>query len=151
MENILTKKIVLFLGALVMLSAGCSDKKIDYFGVKNGVLTPCPSRPNCVSSQSDDPDNYAAPLTYTDSQTASYEKLKKILQNIKRITIVTEKENYIHVEFRSAVFHFVDDVEFYFDDSKKTIHLRSASRTGYYDFGANRKRIELIRTMFNRK
>ena len=30
------------------------------------------------------------------------------------------------------------------------IHIRSASRVGYSDFGANRKRIEWIRSKFNK-
>ena len=50
----------------------------------------------------------------------------------------------IDVEFRSALLGFVDDVAFRFD-SPGAIQLRSASRTGYYDFGVNRARIELIR------
>jgi uncharacterized protein (DUF1499 family) len=66
-----------------------------------------------------------------------------------RAKVVTVRENYIHAEFRSRLFGFVDDVEFSFDEDKKTIHLRSASRTGLYDFGMNRKRMERIRSQFN--
>jgi uncharacterized protein (DUF1499 family) len=62
--------------------------------------------------------------------------------------VVTVKANYIHAEFRSRLFGFVDDVEFSFDEDPKTVHLRSASRTGYYDFGVNRKRMERIRAQF---
>jgi uncharacterized protein (DUF1499 family) len=65
-----------------------------------------------------------------------------------RMKVVTVKDNYIHAEFHSRLFGFVDDVEFSFDDDQKTIHLRSASRTGYYDFGVNRKRMERIRAKF---
>ena len=65
-----------------------------------------------------------------------------------RTTVVTVQENYIHAEFTSRLFRFVDDVEFCFDDDHKTIHLRSASRTGYSDLGVNRKRIERIRQRF---
>lgn len=46
------------------------------------------------------------------------------------------------------VFRFVDDVEFYFPETTSKeiiIHVRSASRIGYSDFGVNRKRIEDIR------
>jgi len=42
---------------------------------------------------------------------------------------------------------FVDDVEFFFPDTA-VIHMRSASRVGYSDFGANRKRLEKIRQRF---
>jgi uncharacterized protein (DUF1499 family) len=51
----------------------------------------------------------------------------------------------IHAEFRSRVFGFVDDVEFFFPAGQRVIHVRSASRTGYSDFGVNRKRIERMR------
>jgi uncharacterized protein (DUF1499 family) len=42
---------------------------------------------------------------------------------------------------------FIDDVEFVFDDETKTVHFRSASRTGYSDFGVNRRRMDDIRKM----
>ena len=46
---------------------------------------------------------------------------------------VEEDESYLHYEFTSLLLRFVDDVEFLFDDETKTIHFRSASRTGYGD------------------
>jgi uncharacterized protein (DUF1499 family) len=75
--------------------------------------------------------------------------LKKIIQQMKRTRIVTEADNYLYVEFTSALWRFVDDVEFSFDDASKTIHVRSASRLGKSDLGVNRKRIEMIRTAWN--
>jgi uncharacterized protein (DUF1499 family) len=52
---------------------------------------------------------------------------------------------YMHFTFTSALFGFVDDVEFLFDEGKKTIHFRSASRVGHSDIGANRKRMNIIK------
>ncbi len=75
----------------------------------------------------------------------------QILESEKRTKILAAQENYIRAEFTSALFRFVDDVEFYFPEeqaSETVIHIRSASRVGYYDFGANRKRIERIRDKF---
>jgi uncharacterized protein (DUF1499 family) len=37
-------------------------------------------------------------------------------------------------------------VEFLLDDEAKTVHFRSASRTGHGDFGVNRRRMEDIRS-----
>ena len=65
-----------------------------------------------------------------------------------RSQIVSSTNTYIHVEFTSLIFRFVDDVEFLFDDEKKLIHVRSASRVGYSDLGANRNRVEEIRKRF---
>ena len=67
---------------------------------------------------------------------------------MKRTKIITKDERYIHAEFRSEWFRFVDDVEFCFDEQKNIIHVRSASRVGYSDFGVNRKRVEDIRNRY---
>ena len=40
---------------------------------------------------------------------------------------------------------FVDDVQFLLDERARVIHVRSASRVGYWDLGVNRKRMEAIR------
>jgi uncharacterized protein (DUF1499 family) len=64
-----------------------------------------------------------------------------------RACIVQSTDDYVHVEFRSAVFGFVDDVEFYFSPPG-TIQVRSAARTGYFDFGVNRERVETLRVRF---
>ena len=61
---------------------------------------------------------------------------------MKRARIVTAEERYIHAEFTSAFFRFVDD-------GTRTIHVRSASRVGYSDFGVNRRRVEEIRARFD--
>jgi uncharacterized protein (DUF1499 family) len=65
--------------------------------------------------------------------------------------LVEEDEAYLHYEFTSLVLRFVDDVEFLFDDESKTIHFRSASRTGYGDLGVNRKRMEQVRALVAEK
>jgi uncharacterized protein (DUF1499 family) len=67
---------------------------------------------------------------------------------MERAKIITATDNYLHAEFTSAFFHFVDDVELYFEDATKTIHMRSAARSGYYDFGVNRKRLEAIKSQY---
>lgn len=60
-------------------------------------------------------------------------------------------DNYIHAEFTSSIFRFVDDVEFYFETAEKIVQVRSASRKGYYDWGVNRRRIEKIRKSLDPK
>ena len=88
----------------------------------------------------------------TDNQRQKEEAMKglvAVIESMRRTKIVTMTDDYLHVEFRSLVFRFVDDVEFYFDDRGKTIHLRSASRVGHSDLGVNRKRVERIREVFD--
>ncbi len=75
-------------------------------------------------------------------------KILDIIKSLKRTRIINETENYIHAEVRTRTFKFVDDVEFYFDDTEKIIHFRSAARVGWSDMGVNRKRMENIRKLY---
>jgi uncharacterized protein (DUF1499 family) len=45
---------------------------------------------------------------------------------------------------------FIDDVELLYDRKKQLIQVKSASRVGQSDFGANRKRVELLREGLNK-
>ena len=107
-------------------------------------LAPCPDSPNCVSTKSTESERAMPPLPYLKSGEESMERLLEIIRQMRRSTIVSASTAYLHVEFRSAFFRFVDDVEFVLDDSTRLIHFRSASRTGYYDFGVNRRRMQEI-------
>ena len=97
-----------------------------------GSLKPCPGSPNCVSTQSADPDIRMAPLPNRGDRAAARDRLLSILADMPRATVATNAGHYLHVEFRSAVFGFVDDVEFVFDDAAEAIHFRSvpAAATG---------------------
>ena len=135
--------------ALSVLLTGCSGVRPANLGVQDGHLAPCPETPNCVSSQSTDKVHAIAPLLYSSSTSEAVADLKKIVLQMKRTKIVDEKDHYLAVEFTSAIWRFVDDVEFSFDNASQTIHVRSASRMGKSDFGVNRKRIEMIRSAWN--
>lgn len=108
-------------------------------------LGPCPSSPNCVSTQARDQEHSIAPFRYQRSKTEAKEALKGVILSLPRTRLVEENETYLHYEFTSLLLRFVDDVEFLFDDEAKTIHFRSASRVGHSDFGVNRRRMEEIR------
>jgi len=138
----------MLLGVLLLLSS-CGGNMSDNLGVTGNRLAPCPKSPNCVSSISgEDKDHAIAPLTYTEPFAKARQRLLNTIRSMKRTTIITEDERYIHAEFRSGLFRFVDDVEFYFDDQASIIHVRSASRVGYSDLGVNRKRVEEIRNRY---
>jgi uncharacterized protein (DUF1499 family) len=114
-------------------------------------LSPCPSSPNCVSTQAHDEGHAIAPFRYRKSRAEAKEALKEVIRSLPRTNLVEEDESYLHYEFTSLLLRFVDDVEFLFDDETKTIHFRSASRTGYGDMGVNRKRMEQVRTLVGGK
>jgi len=139
---------LLFALVVSVMFASCSGSRPTNLGMREGKLSPCPESPNCVSSQSTDERHFIAPLSYDGSRAEARDKLVSIVQSMKRSSIISKEDTYIHAEFTSALFRFIDDVEFYFDDTAKTIHMRSASRVGYSDLGVNRKRIEAIRSKF---
>ena len=112
-----------------------------------GQFSVCPNKPNCVSSKSSLSLHKIAPLTYKGNSKHARKKLLGIINSMPRTQISMENENFIHVEFTSKIFRFVDDVEFYFESSG-TIHFRSASRVGHSDMGVNRDRMEEIRSLF---
>ena len=109
----------------------------------DGRLAPCPDKPNCVSSQATDAEHAMSPMVRSDPtpEVAISRIAERILQ-MPRTKIVSRKPNYLHVEFRSALFGFVDDVEFYAPAEQKVVHFRSAARLGHSDLGVNRQRME---------
>jgi uncharacterized protein (DUF1499 family) len=114
-------------------------------------LSPCPSSPNCVSTQATDEGHAIAPIRYRKSRAEAKEALKEIIHALPRAKLVEEDETYLHYELTSLLLRFVDDVEFLFDDVAKTIHFRSASRAGYSDLGVNRARMEQVRALIGER
>ncbi len=133
---------------LTFVLLACSTDQTIKTGVSGDRLSPCPKSPNCVSSLSEDKSHQVEPLTYNAPLEEAREKLISVINSMKRSEIAIAENNYIHATFKSFLFRFVDDVEFSFDDEKKIIDVRSASRTGYSDFGVNRSRVEEIRRRF---
>jgi uncharacterized protein (DUF1499 family) len=88
------------------------------------------------------------PISYTGSSKEAKSKLILVIKGMRGADVLAEREDYVHTTFTSTFVRFVDDVEFWLDDSAKLIHFRSASRIGYYDFGVNRRRMEVIRARF---
>ncbi len=134
--------------AVLALTTGCSGGRPPQSpGVADGRLAPCPGSPNCVSSEAVAVEQRVEPLRYDGDAGRARARLLEVVNGMARARIVRSGDDYLHVEFRSAVFGFVDDVEFYFS-LPGTIQVRSASRTGYYDFGVNRQRVETLRARF---
>ena len=79
-------------------------------------LAPCPSSPNCVSTQALDEAHGIAPFPYQKSLVEAKSALKNIVLSLTRTALVKEDATYLHIEFTSLLLRFVDDVEFVFDD-----------------------------------
>ncbi len=117
-------------------------------GVKDGRLAACPDSPNCVSTQAVDTSQKMEPLPFQGTPRETLASLKSIVGKMPRTRLVAEGKGYLHYEFRSFLFRFVDDVEFFLDESASVVHFRSASRLGHSDFGVNRRRMEQVKTHF---
>lgn len=128
---------------------GCAGTSPNDLGVTSGQFKPCPDSPNCVNSQTtmEDEAHFIPPLTYKGQTQDAFNAILSAVQSMDGSRIVTKEQEYLRVEFTSSLMGFVDDVEFYFP-KESIIHVRSASRKGYSDFGVNRKRIEQIRVLF---
>jgi uncharacterized protein (DUF1499 family) len=141
-------------GLLVLSSllAACGSTPPETLGLKDGRFSPCPASPNCVSSFAAEGDktHYIGPFAYTGTREAARTRLMKVLSvySPSAVSVIRSDADYIRLEFRTALWRFTDDVEFYFPPDQGIIHVRSASRIGYGDFGANRKRVERLRAEF---
>lgn len=121
-------------------------------GVKNGRLKPPSRTPNSVSSQADlYPEHVQrahasiAPLPLRGSPAGAMQALRALVQAQPGASVVEARDDYLYAEFRSPTLRFVDDAEFWADGAAGVIQVRSASRLGRKDFGANRARIEALR------
>ncbi len=111
-------------------------------------LPSCPSSPNCVSSQADNPAQRIQPLPVKADVSGTLPALRRIIEKLPGARVVKTEPDYFRAEFTSPILRFVDDVEFLLDPKAQIVQVRSASRTGYWDFGANRKRVEQIRQAY---
>jgi uncharacterized protein (DUF1499 family) len=138
--------------AMGLLCLTSCQRAEEGFAVVNGQLSSCPKRPNCVHSQAVGAACFIDPISTTGSEQVVRAQALEILKSFDRVKIVVVENNYIRAEFTSRFFRFVDDLELYFPATgldEVVIHVRSASRIGYSDFGVNRKRVERIRSRFN--
>ena len=123
-------------------------------GLKNGLLKP-PVKDswNVISSHAEQQPHtdyhVIAPIKYTGDGKQAMAKLEAIVQAMDGVTIVTKQDTYLYAEFQTKILKFIDDVEFVLDEPAGVIQIRSASRLGRKDFGANRTRLEAIRSKFN--
>ena len=113
-----------------------------------GRLAECPATPNAVCTQCGDAEHWIEPFHFQCSGERALAHLERIVRRLPRSQIITVADGYLHTEFTSRLFRFVDDVEFLIEPDTCRIHFRSASRTGYYDMEVNRNRMEHIRRAF---
>jgi uncharacterized protein (DUF1499 family) len=110
-----------------------------------GRLPPCPSTPNCVSSDDAGGSHAIDPLIIDGDPAAAWNALAEHLGQLRGVTIVERRDDYLRAEARTRLLRFTDDVEFLMRADAGHIAMRSASRIGLSDLGTNRRRLESIR------
>jgi uncharacterized protein (DUF1499 family) len=121
-------------------------------GVRDGKLKPPSATDNSVTSQAalypEHPQrrySEIAPLALRGDGPATIVKLKTVVEATPGAKLVKSDADYLYAQYTTPLMKFVDDVEFWYDPAAQAIQVRSASRIGKSDLGANRKRIEAVR------
>jgi len=101
--------------------------------IDNNILGDCSNPNNCVFES----------WKVTDSD-ESFKELIDILKNTPRIKIINIKEDYLHALSTSRVMKFIDDIEIKKSEKDNILKVKSQSRTGFYDMGVNKRRINTL-------
>lgn len=134
--------LIIGVNSLFFYKGSQSSKMPNKQTFQNMVLGECSEKPNCVSTfHKKDSNHKIPPLKITKEQ------FKKVeLPN--NCNIVVQNESYIYARCVSSIYKFVDDLELLYLSDTSELHLRSASRVGYSDLGANQKRANNIFEQF---
>lgn len=113
---------------------------------QDDTLGACPNKPNCVCSF--DTDSHAIePLAFADAGQAQWQALLDAMSSLPGWKLKSKDGAYAHYESRTPLMNYVDDIEVLWQSDKSVIAIRSASRLGHSDLGANAKRVEMLRVL----
>jgi len=97
------------------------------------ILSDCTNPNNCVL------ENWEV-----SNANESFTELIDILKNTPRIKIINIEENYLHALAKSRVMKYIDDIEIKKSEKENILEIKSKSRTGFYDLGVNKRRINTL-------
>jgi len=112
-------------------------------------LLDCPDMPNCQGTESSRVSQQVDRVAIYNDPDKTMEKVVSIVGAQTGAELVSQDGSYAHFTFTSATLQFVDDVEFLMSDDRQSVQLRSASRLGKSDLGANEKRIKELNTVLS--
>jgi uncharacterized protein (DUF1499 family) len=116
-------------------------------GVQGGRLAPCPSTPNCVCSDSPAGSQQIDAFRIIGEAAVVWPKVCDAIAASAGVTVVRQTPDYLHATCRTRLLRFIDDLELHLRADDGIIAVRSASRIGHSDLGANRKRVEGFRRL----
>lgn len=126
--------------------------EIQTFAVKDEFMNQkCANKPNCVSSYETRKSHYFPPLenvsgTWDDIKT----KIEKTMNSFTHAKTFASENHHLHIVVTSSIFKFKDDVYFWWDPTENKLSFKSESRTGYWDLGANKKRLNQFVQIWNK-
>ena len=127
------------------IAPACGGRMPTALADGSGRLAPCPTSPNCVSSDATDEGQSIPAYRIQGDPDAAWKALESHLAALPRVEVVTREDGYLQAVFTTRLMRYRDDVEFQLDPAAGVIRVRSASRIGHGDMGVNRERIESIR------
>lgn len=111
------------------------------------TLGDCPDMPNCYGSEASRAEQTVTRMALTNPASDAINTLATIVSSQPGTQIVTQDERYLHATFSTRIMGYTDDVEFLISDDQQSVQMRSASRIGKSDLGANAKRLTLLRSL----
>jgi len=141
---------IFFTIGLMLAILSISSRKQPELGLFNGQLRACPASPNCVCSEFAGKNSFVEPLNYSIAHADAWGSVKQAIITTGG-ELVTEQGAYLHARYVTPLMRYVDDMEMRMDEDAHVIHVRSASRVGHSDMGANRERVERMRQTFDRQ
>ncbi len=133
---------------ILLAATGCAWDLLASAPVRGGTprLPPCASGLRCVHSGSSPGSTaFIAPLPASPTEEETLDQLRAVLKAEPRATVLRDAPPYLHAQFVTRIWRFRDDTEFRYDADEGVLHVRSESRIGGSDLGANRARVERIR------
>ncbi len=128
-------------------------------GVRDGKLKAPSTSPNSVSSQAGlwpghprAQEAQVAPLALKNGDgPATMAALLEVVRVAPGAVVMQSGPDYLYAQFTTPLMKYTDDVEFWLDPAAGVVQVRSASRVGNSDLGANRQRVEAVRAHLARR
>ena len=141
---------ILFVAARLGIAHYSQSAVATGYSVQSNIkeLADCPDTPNCQCSQAKRASQQVAPFDYSLKRDEVIAKLANVIEQQPGVEIQKLDSDYLWVTYKTKLMGYIDDVEFLLDDAG-VLQVRSASRLGKSDLGANKKRIETLREQLN--
>lgn len=88
------------------------------------------------------------PIPFRGAGELALERMAQVIAAQPRARVRHREPGWLHAEFRSRTFGYVDDVDVEVDEAAGVLRFRSASRLGHWDVGVNRRRMKRLARAF---